>query len=95
MLINIQDAKKDTRIMRVYQPDTDGVVHYDKYESEVIIPTEGMPQGKFMLGFDYAIEDLNGDLLWLQCVRLYKGKEYGEFSGISGFENRGVVIWRK
>lgn len=95
MLRNNQEVKEETRVMRIYKPDVDGIVNYDKYDKEQIIPIQGLPQGTFITGFDYAIEDINGDLLWLQCARSYKGKEYGEFSGGSSFENRGVVIWRK
>lgn len=86
---------KETRTMRIYRRNVDGSVNYDEFDTEQIVPTHSFPQGTFLIGFDYAIEDLNGDLLWLQCARAYKGEEYGEFSGISGFENRGEVIWRK
>ena len=95
MLKKTQEVKEETRVMRIYKPDADGIVNYDKYDTEQIIPTQGLPQGTFIIGFDYAIEDINGELLWLQCARLYKGEEYGEFSGIRGFENPGKVIWRK
>jgi len=93
--ISADNWKKETQTMRIYIPDVDGIVNYDKFNTEQVVPTHSFPQGTFIVGFDYAIEASNGDLLWLKCARSYKGEEYGEFSGISGFENQGEVIWRK
>lgn len=95
MLKNNQKDKEETRVMRIYKPDVDGIVNYDQYDTEQVIPAQGLPQGTFLTGFDYAIEDFNGDLLWLKSARLYKGKEYGESLGMRCLGRRGDVVWRK
>lgn len=92
-----ESSKEEARIMRIYKPCADGFVNRGSgiYEKKSIIPTQPFPLGTFVSRCDYALENPDGTLSWLQAARLYKGKEYAEFSGVSNFEKKGEVIWRK
>lgn len=83
------------RIMRIYRPGADGSINRGIYEKKSIIPTQPFPRGTFVLCCDYALENPDGALSWLQAARLYKGEEYAEFSGFGDFKKKGEVIWRK
>ena len=37
MLRNNQEVKEETRVMRIYKPDVDGIVNYDKYDNSVTL----------------------------------------------------------
>lgn len=90
-----EKIEADTRVMRIYKPGAEGFVTHEAFERETINPTLAFPPGTFDTRFDYAIENPDGTLSWLQSARLYKGHEYAEFSGISEYKKKGVVIWRK
>ena len=90
-----EKIEANTRVMRIYKPGAEGFVTHETFERMSINPTQAFPLGTFDTRFDYAIENPDGTLAWLQFARLYKGKEYAEFSGISDSKKKGEVIWTK
>lgn len=90
------EAESTFKVMRIYPRDKDGVVDYEKnYTTELIDPTKPFPKGTFVISSDYAIEDQNGSLKFLNKVRLYKDKEYCEFFGQKQYEKHGDIIWSR
>lgn len=81
--------------MRIYLRNAGGYVDYEKYSIEIVDPTTPFPLDSFLIKYDYAIENRNGTLMWLNCVREYNGNEYPEFMGQEVYEKRGNVIWRR
>ncbi len=81
--------------MRIYTRNDQGYVDRNKYTTTIIDPTKPFPPESFLTIYDYALEGENGNLLWLKCVRKYKGREYPEFSRQELFEKQGDIIWRR
>ena len=81
--------------MRTYVKNADGYVDYSKFTKDLVNIDEPFPLGTFLISHDYAIEDSNGELRWLNAARVYNGNEYCEFSGQKNYEKRGTVIWRR
>ncbi len=81
-------TKKENRVLRIYYRG------FEKYDIKHVDPTEPFPRGYFSIEYDYALEESDGKLAWLQCVRSYKGQEYAVFSGMVDEMDKGEVIWR-
>ena len=91
-LNNNQTKNPNEYIMRTFLRDAYGV-NYSEYSKEVVDITQPFPEGTFLLGYNYAIEDQDKSLRWLRHARLYMGEEYCEFYGQKVYEERGDIIW--
>ena len=78
MFPSLKSYNANEFIMRTYPF---GAAEVENYTTEMVNPFQAFPRGTFLMTSDYALVGLDGSLRWLTCVRVYKGKEYCEFSG--------------